>query len=135
MPEVVRATALDSGRFEGWVPLTAAPGVEAEVAAATRGEQEWRIQPGRELVERVECPLRKRNATSGALGFGIAGQDAVSAAALNGDSTPDPVDVAPFERDPLVCPQSRFGREDDERPIDRAEFYREPVDLVSSERM
>jgi hypothetical protein len=54
----------------------------------------------------------------------------VGVAALHGDASAGSVKVAPFERRPLVRPESRLGGEDDEGPVERPELGRERVDLL-----
>ena len=43
------------------------------------------------------------------------------------------IDVAPFERGELARAQAGLGREDDHRPVERAELRRDAVDLVAGE--
>ncbi len=135
MPQVVGASALEAGGIERLVPFAAAPVGELEVAAGRGGEEQRRVEPRRQRLERRERPRAQRHPPARPLRLREWGQHAVGVAALDGDGPPGPVEVAPLERDPLVRPEPGLGGEDDEQPVGGAELEYERVDLLGGERL
>jgi hypothetical protein len=95
-----RAAPLHARRVERRVPLARAPIVEVKMPAERSGEQQRRAEPRRNRVEREHRPSRQQHAT--AVGLRIRRQHAVAVAPLHRDRRAGAVDVAPFDRGPLV---------------------------------
>jgi hypothetical protein len=132
---VVRAAPFDPGGVEGVVPLSGAPVVERQVAALRRREHQGGVEPRREPPVGVERPRGEWHPAPRPFRFRVRGHDPVADATLYRDCSSCLVDVAAFERRPLVRAEPCLGGEDDEGAVGWAELGVERVDLGQGERL
>ena len=97
-------------------------------------EDEACVEPGRELVDRLECAACERHAPAGAFGLRVRLHTVTPESALDDDDASGSLYVAALEREPFGRPESCLGREDHERPIQRPELGCDAVNLRERER-
>jgi hypothetical protein len=100
------------------------------VAAARSGEEERRVETGRESVEGVQDALAQRNPSALAARLRGLLEDALRVNTLHRNDARLAVDVAALERNPLLGAQAGAGGEHGDRAEPRAELDRDGLDFL-----
>jgi hypothetical protein len=102
----------DTRRSKRGRPLAVTKLLEVDVAASGGGEEERRVEPRGNRLERIADALAQGDAPSLPARLGAWLQAALRVDPLDGDDACLSIEVAAFERDPLFRPQSCPRRED-----------------------
>lgn len=102
MPESVGRPVVEAGAAKSVRPVTPAPVPEGDVIARLGGEEEPRVDPPGEALERVDRDLRERHRSERAVVLPVGLQAAGGVYTADVEDAAVPVDVAAFERDPFL---------------------------------